>query len=124
MNLKISFNENPKKQQPEFVLLDDDKELLNGIQSLMTSHNLKVHTFSDYNLLKESLHRLDPKTIFLIDKNLGNEDGFFVGRDIHFLGFKNVYLLTGDDSALAKKSFWLAGTICKTEVDTMIMNFK
>ena len=62
----------------------------------------------------QNTHEYPLNTIFVIDFNLDDsENGLFISRTLFAMGYKNLYLFSGEEIN-EDEYFWLKGTISKT----------
>lgn len=100
------------------AILDDDQSLLDGLKSFLDQQGIEAKIFQNYIDLKNA--KLPFGTPILVDKNLGNfEDGLFVSRDLSNLGYKNLYLFTGEELINSNQFYWIRGLISKSDPESI-----
>ncbi len=79
-----------------YVLIDDDEIVRLSWQMVAKSKNIELHHFPSLKSLLDKIHLFPSETLFYIDYFLGQENGDEVAARLSSLGYKNLYLVTGD----------------------------
>ena len=73
---------------PCVLVLDDDKDLLEMVEVVLSNFEMKVHCISDSSKLFEELERVKP-SLLLMDIFLGSDDGRTLSHQIKSNGAYN-----------------------------------
>jgi len=97
---------------PDFVLLDDDS--LIHLLWKAEAENMKKNGlyFKHMDELHECIHKIDQDTPIYVDQNLGNNSDKFgteILNDLYQMGFRNLYLCTGDSNTKQSSNFKVTG---------------
>lgn len=120
-NLEFCFLNNKRAyNKKQIVLIDDDKEILNGLQKMLIDTDVQALAFSSYSEVMNGLKQFNEDTTFLVDYHLSEfEDGLLVTRELYSAGFKHQYLFTGKD--IDSDNFpWAKGVIYKDNPEKII----
>jgi hypothetical protein len=97
------------------VLIDDDPLVRRNWELSAAKAGVRIKTFSSAAEFMISAADLDRSTAVYVDSWLGNEEhGVEESKRIFDMGFRDIYLATGDVRAGAGASGHLKGTIGKT----------
>jgi FixJ family two-component response regulator len=97
------------------VLIDDDPTINYAWKESSTRKGLNLKTFSNPEPFLISHKIFDRNIDIYLDRNLGNGiQGEIVAKQLFELGFKNIYLATGQSEELFSKMPWLKGVYGKT----------
>lgn len=95
-------------QKYDIVLLDDDPLIHMTWTFGAEANNNSILCFSTLEELMSRISKIDPDSAFYIDMNLsGHINGDVVTKNLYNLGYKNIYLTTGYESAHFKSCDWL-----------------
>ena len=87
----------PQAEKTKFVILDDDKYLLDRYQKMLQRFGNETQTFKTSKELLDNAKSISPESIFLLDYDLGSEEvGTDVALKLSKMGMKNLYLHTGN----------------------------
>ncbi len=87
----------PLAEKPKFIILDDDKYLLDRYQKMLQRFGNEARTFRTGKELLDNAKSINPESIFLLDYDLGNNEvGTDVAQKLSKMGMKNLYLHTGN----------------------------
>lgn len=99
----------------EFILIDDDELVRQNWKFIAKKKKQELSVFDGPEEFIENSHRYSKSTTIYIDSNLANGiKGEEVAREIHAMGFKNIYIETGYDASGFKEIPWIKGVIGKT----------
>jgi len=87
----------PLAEKPKFVILDDDKYLLDRYQKMLERFGNEAQTYRTGKELLDNAKNISPESIFLLDYDLGSDEvGTDVAQKLSRMGMKNLYLHTGN----------------------------
>lgn len=87
----------PVAEKLKFVILDDDKYLLERYQKMLQRFGNEARTFRTGKELLDNVKSISPESIFLLDYDLGSDEvGTDVAQKLSKMGMKNLYLHTGN----------------------------
>lgn len=87
----------PLAQKPKFIILDDDKYLLQRYQKMLQRFGNEVEIYSTGKSLLDNARNIRPDSIFLLDYDLGGDEvGTDIAQKLSKMGLKNLYLHTGN----------------------------
>lgn len=87
------------KSRPELVLIDDDELVRLSWKFAAKNLSLKVHVFETVEDFLLNSELFGKEISIYIDSHLGNQQkGEFRSKELFELGFKNIYLATGESS--------------------------
>jgi len=120
-DLELSFLEATKENdRKQVVLIDDDKEILMGLQKMLNDIGAETHVFESYAEVVKELDKFNNETVFFVDLHLSDlEDGLYVTRELSSAGFKNQHLFTGNSIDFGDLP-WTQGTISKDSPEKII----
>lgn len=87
----------PMAERPKFIILDDDKYLLDRYKKMLQRFGNEAQTYQTGKELLYNAKNISPESIFLLDYDLGNNEiGTDVALKLSKMGMKNLYLHTGN----------------------------
>jgi signal transduction histidine kinase len=93
-----------------YVLIDNDEITHFNWKQSAKKDDINLTTFFSPNDFFQDLKSFSPDTIICIDSNLGNGiKGEIESQEIYIRGFKNIFLVTGQDKQSLEKCFWING---------------
>ncbi len=99
------------KQLPCVLVLDDDKDLLEMVEVVLTNFKMQVYCLSDSTKLFEELERVKP-SLLLMDIFLGSNDGRALCNQIK----------TDDDYSHIPVILYSAGNISQDSIEASMTN--
>ena len=104
-----------KEKQFQIVLIDDDSLVIEIWSEIAKDYGHNLIAFDDYEILFKSLYDLNQSDLLFCDfKNKEEYIGIEASKKLYDLGFKNLYLQTGDeDFARSMEAPWLLGILGK-----------
>ena len=111
----------PLAKKPMFVILDDDKYLLQRYQKMLQKFGNETAGYSSPQDLYDNVKHFNSESIFLLDYDLGgSEVGTDVARKLSNLGMRNLYLHTGNPMTDEMDFPFLKGILTKGNfIETM-----
>ncbi len=104
----------PLAEKPKFIVLDDDKYLLDRYQKMLQRFGSEARTFRTGKELLDNAKGINPESIFLLDYDLGNNEvGTDVAQKLSKMGMKNLYLHTGNPMTDEMNYPFLKGILTK-----------
>lgn len=104
----------PLAEKPKFVILDDDKYLLDRYQKMLERFGNEAQTFRTGKDLLDNAKNISPESIFLLDYDLGSDEvGTDVAQKLSKMGMKHLYLHTGNPMTDEMDYPFLKGVLTK-----------
>ena len=95
------------KEKFDLVLIDDD-DLIHLMWKFMSNQKqLKLLALTDFN--SADFNHLQPDTPIFIDKNLSGKSGLEVAKHLNTLGFKKLFIASGEDLELNDMPEFISG---------------
>jgi|GEM_PF-1849342 len=96
------------------ILIDDDELVAQMWRLSAAKHHKRILIFQNPDALIQSSGKFDSQTPIYVDYHLGELDGLKVSEELTQLGFKNVYLTTGEEADRFPPTDYLSGIIDKS----------
>ena len=97
------------------ILIDDDSLVHAMWEFSAIKHNKKIRIFATSQQFLEISKNFPYDTPVYIDSNLGEGiKGEIISKEIYEMGFKNIYLATGENSDKFINMPWLKGIMSKS----------
>lgn len=98
----------------KYILIDNDKLIGLGWKAKAAKAGIALSYFESYEEFYKNISNVSFDCKIYIDSDLGNGiKGEEISRNLHFLGFKEIYLTTGYIDFKIENFPWLAGIISK-----------
>ena len=111
-SVPLKPTEEPKA--PDAVLVDDDQLVHVTWQLAAEGQGRRLATYHSPERLLATVGTLPKETPIYLDSDLGNGvEGTRVARDLHDLGFRELYLATGRDRSALPRAPWIKRVVGK-----------
>lgn len=104
----------------DVIFIDDDRELLDAFIAFVTKNKCRAFGYQDLDQFLKEKSIFSESSIFFIDLNSTTaEDGLVVSRELFSMGYKNLYILSGEEIDTSKY-FWIKELVSKSELDKVL----